>query len=83
MGTTSILVSLIAPACTNDSKIDLYESCSSTYFPIKPILIFCFGFLSFLTNSFQSTKSDLLFGIFNLFKTTSSNFSSCISSGTS
>ena len=47
---TFTLHSFTAPACTNDSSIDLYASCSSTYLPTRAMSRLCLGCLSLSRN---------------------------------
>ncbi len=81
---TCTLHSLIAPAWTKDSRIDLYASCNSTYLPINPIVTFDWGFFNLFKNSFHFPNSgSLLLSISSFFMTISSSFSSIMINGTS
>ncbi len=78
------LVSLDALAWINASVIDLYESCNSTYLPIRPTSTVDVGFLYFFKKLFQTVKIGCFSSLnCSFLRTTVSKPSSNIKLGTS
>ena len=68
----------LMPACSNASLIDLYESCSSVYFPTKATLTSFSGLRLALTTLFQSESFgffDFILSLFNIIWSTFCLFS--------
>ena len=75
----------ICSACMNEaSRMDLYESWSSTYFPTNPMVTSWVGFLCRFRNSFQLVRSGVVSsGRFSFLRVTVSSPSFSIMLGTS